>query len=409
MFEINIIWVLLVVIAVVWVGLDFIQYMSKGINQEKGEERPSPQSDTEVSVTGITKNDGPVAVTGASGYIGSRVVEDLMQQGYEVHACVRDKSNGKKVDHLLNLNGQGLEGSVQLFEADLLDPGSYDQAFSGCAGVIHAGAALGFNRETPQEVYDGCFTQNEHVVESVKKAGTVKRLVFTSSFAAVGHPREEGYVFSEKDWCGDNVEGYRGAWTEENISKNRDIAYAMAKANTEKMIYKAAEEDGSFEAVSINPLHVVGPLMTENHNQFFSWQFFIGQLLKGEDFGYINGKQLRGSTMLWNMVDVRDVARAHRLGTESPNAKNGSRYILSATDRSGEMFTWELQAKLKELFPEIENIGGEEMEEGQPKEKTYDSPRSYCSLAIEELGLSTYSIEDTLKGTGDSYRALDLL
>ena len=55
------------------------------------------------------------------------------------------------------------------------------------------------------------------------------------------------------------------------------------------------------------------------------------------------------------------------------------------------------------------NIGGEEMEEGQPKEKTYDSPRSYCSLAIEELSLSTYSIEDTLKGTGDSYRALDLL
>ena len=110
-----------------------------------------------------------------------------------------------------------------------------------------------------------------------------------------------------------------------------------------------------------------------------------------------------------NIVDVRDVARAHRLGTESPNAKNGSRYILSATDRSGEMFTWELQAKLKELFPEIENIGGEEMEEGQPKEKTYDSPRSYCSLAIEELGLSTYSIEDTLKETGDSYKALNLL
>jgi len=225
----------------------------------------------------------------------------------------------------------------------------------------------------------------------------------------VGHPRPEGYVFTENDWCGDNVEGYGGAWTEENISKNRDIAYAMAKANTEKMIYKAAEEDGNFEAISINPLHVIGPLMSDNHNQFFSWQFFIGQLLKGLDFGYWKERQLRGSTMLWNMVDVRDVARAHRLGTESPNAKNGSRYILSATDRSGEMFTWELQAKLKELFPEIEHIGGEEMEDGKPKEKTYDSPRSYCSLAIEELGLSTYSIEDTLKETGDSYKALNLL
>ena len=183
----------------------------------------------------------------------------------------------------------------------------------------------------------------------------------------------------------------------------------MAKANTEKMIYKSAEENGSFEAISINPLHVVGPLMTENHNQFFSWQFWIGQLLKGSNFGFWNDKQLRGSTMLWNMVDVRDVARAHRLGIESNNAKNGSRYILSATDRSGEMFTWELQTKLKELFPEIENIGGEEMEGDKPKENTYDSPRSYCSLAIKELGLTTYSIEETLKGTGDSYKHLNLL
>ena len=49
------------------------------------------------------------------------------------------------------------------------------------------------------------------------------------------------------------------------------------------------------------------------------------------------------------------------------------------------------------------------MDDGKPKEKTYDSPRSYCSLAIEELGLSTYSIEDTLKETGDSYKALNLL
>ena len=72
---------------------------------------------------------------------------------------------------------------------------------------------MGFNRETPQEVYDGCFKENAHVIESVKRSGSVKRFVFTSSFAAVGHPRDQGYVFTERDWCGDNVDAYKGRWS----------------------------------------------------------------------------------------------------------------------------------------------------------------------------------------------------
>jgi uncharacterized protein YbjT (DUF2867 family) len=43
-------------------------------------------------------------------------------------------------------------GAVELYEADLNDPGSYDAAFAGAAGVVHTGAAVGFNRETPQQV-----------------------------------------------------------------------------------------------------------------------------------------------------------------------------------------------------------------------------------------------------------------
>ena len=116
-------------------------------------------------MSGITKQDGPVAVTGASGYIGSRIVEDLLDQGYDVHACVRDASNSNKVDHLIKLDKDNEKNNVSLFEGDLFERGSYDEAFSGCAAVIHAGATVGFNRETPQEVYDGCFTENEHIVD----------------------------------------------------------------------------------------------------------------------------------------------------------------------------------------------------------------------------------------------------
>jgi dihydroflavonol-4-reductase len=354
--------------------------------------------------TAVSPADGPIAVTGASGYIGSWIVKDLMQQGYAVRACVRDTANPDKVDHLLALNEENLRGSVELFEADLLNTGSYDNGFKGCCAAIHTGAAVGFNKETPQEVYDGCFTQNEHIVESVKKSGSIKRLVFTSSFAAVGHPRPAGYVFTEKDWCGDNPEGYKGAWSKANIPKNRDIAYAMAKANTEKMIYKAAEEDGSFDAMAILPLHVIGPLMCTNHDQPWSWQYWIKKMMQGKPF-----KMREGGRMLWNCVDVRDVARAHRLCAESVHATNGSRYILSASDRSGELFTSQLQAKLEELFPSIEAAGGEDMDHGQPEKPTYDSPRAYCLLAKQELDLTTYPIDETIRANGDALIRLGLM
>ena len=355
--------------------------------------------------TAVSPSAGPIVVTGASGYIGSWMVRDMMEQGYTVRACVRDTKNPEKVDHLKALNNENLRGSVELYEADLLSPGSYDTAFKECCAAVHTGAAVGFNKETPQEVYDGCFTQNEHIVESVKKSGSIRRLVFTSSFAAVGHPRPPGYVFTEKDWCGDNPEGYKGAWTTDNISKVRDIAYAMAKANTEKMIYQAAAEDTTFDAMAILPLHVIGPLMCANHDQPGSWQYWIKKMMSGRPF-----RMRTGGRMLWNCVDVRDVARAHRLCAESPHVQNASRYILAASDRDYEMFTWQLQAKLAELFPSLDQVDGEELTAaGEPAESTYDSPRAYCLLAKQELGLETHRIDDTLRATGDSLLRLGLV
>ena len=178
----------------------------------------------------------------------------------------------------------------------------------------------------------------------------------------------------------------------------------MAKARAERMMYEIAEKDGSFDAMAILPLHVIGPLMCANHDQGWSWQNCMKFMWLGKEY-----KKSRGGRMLWNNVDVRDVGRAHRLCAESSNAKNGSRYILSAADPTGERFTWQMQAKMRELFPDIAEVGGEEMDGTEPAEHTYDSPRSYCTLAIDELGLETYSIDETIKATGDSYVKLGLL
>ena len=77
----------------------------------------------------------------------------------------------------------------------------------------------------------------------------------------------------------------------------------------------------------------------------------------------MQGKPYKGGRdgrMLWNCVDVRDVARAHRLCIETTVGSNGSRYILAASDRNGELFTWQLQALLSSMFPFVSQVGGEE-------------------------------------------------
>ncbi len=348
----------------------------------------------------VTSADGPIAVTGASGYIGSWIVQDLVEQGYQVHACVRDTSKPDKVDHLLAMNEADLPGHVALKEGDLFKPGSYDEAFRECAAVIHAGTTMPSSGATPQEVFDGCYTQIDHVVDSVMKAKTVKRFCYTSSFAAVSHAASEGYVFTENDWGGDEVEDYAKA----RKGTSTGEAYAMGKTSAERKLYRVAEEDGSFEAMGIMPGYVIGPIMCGNHDRPSSFQNWIKRMFMGETYA-----RTPGGRMQWNAVDVRDIGRAHRLCIESSVARTGSRYVVAAADDSGILFTWQLQAKMKELFPQFWNIGGEEMVDGKPAEKTRDNQRGYSSLVIEELGLKLYTIDETVRAMGDSFIKLGLL
>lgn len=351
----------------------------------------------------VQPSSGPIAVTGASGYIGSWVVDDLAKHGYTVHACVRDISLKSKVDHLLAMNEKGYSGCVKLFAADLFKSGSYDEAFKGCVGIVHAAAAVGYNKETPQQVYDGCFTQNEHVVASAVKTGSVKRFVFTSSCAAIVHPHPEKYVFTESDWCDQERDPEK--WRKENIPTNRDLAYAMAKAASERWMNDiCAKGETGFDVISVLPSHVIGPLICTNHDQGWSWQNCIKQMLQGKPY-----TKSAGGRMLWNIVDVRDVAISHRLCLASDTVKNGSRYILGAADPSAELFTWQLQKRLQGLFPSIPVIGGEEMDGDKPKQDTQNPPYLYCTKAIKELGLEPIKVEATLKDTGDSLITLGLI
>lgn len=342
----------------------------------------------------IGPHDAPVAVTGSAGYIGSHIVKDLIDHGYTVRACVRDAANLANTAHLSAMNAIG-PGSVTLHTCDLTVPGAYDEVFDGCVGVFHAAAEMGnLAGSTPQKVYDGGLTATRLLLDSLKKAGTVRRLVYTSSFAAVGHPAPEGHVYTEDSWADMNKDQRRegSAWDMDTVARNREVAYAMTKVETERYVYAEAAAHG-FEAFGVCPCHVIGPLLSATHQRPWAWQTRIGDMLEG--YGH--------PRMFWNIVDVRDVAAAERLIIERPDNANGDRYNLVATDESGLMPQEAVQAILRRLYPGI-GIGGN-YRDGP----TRRGPIATLEKVVTQLGLTPKSAEEAIRDNADSLLAWGLV
>ncbi|MBA0672435.1 hypothetical protein Goklo_025146, partial [Gossypium klotzschianum] len=149
-----------------------------------------------------------VCVTGASGYIASWLVKQLLLRGYTVKASVRDPNDPRKTRHLLGL--EGAEGRLKLFKADLLEQGSFDSVVEGCVGVFHTASPFYHDVLDPQaELLDPAVKGTLNVLSSCAKTPSVKRVVLTSSIAAVaynGKPRTPDVVvdenwFSDPDYC----------------------------------------------------------------------------------------------------------------------------------------------------------------------------------------------------------------
>ena len=349
---------------------------------------------------------GPVVVTGASGYIGSHVLKNLVETGYAVRATVRDASREDKVGVIREIDAAG-PGSVTIHECDLFkaEQGEYDGVVEGAVAVFHVAADLGndssYGDRSPQRTFDGCMSGTKGVLESCKKAGSVQRVIYTSSSSAVmgmrGDGRDgSGYEYQDDDWAGEGpYETIDERWTvtSKRTGKTHKLwtlerqAYAMGKVEAERFAYRFAE-DSNFDVVSCNPCHVLGPVLSASQNT--GWQRRIGLMLTGAD-----GHEGR-LNMLWNIIDVRDIAEAQRLMATNSQIGNGSRFLLSATDESGELTVQELIDALREIYPNYHVAGDYEPPE------TPDHPHAKCTKAINELGLKTHLIRDTLKDTGDS-------
>lgn len=236
-----------------------------------------------------------VLVTGASGYVASHVITELLARGYRVRGTVRSVARAQAVAEILP--------GVELVEADLSADAGWAAAVEGCRYVVHTASPFpaGVPRhedELIRPAVDGTL----RVLRAAAEHG-VQRVVITSSIAAV-QGGNHGRLLTEADWS-DLAEC---------------DAYAKSKTLAERAAWDFAAEHPEVEVAVINPGMIIGPILRP---EFGTSVGGIRAVLSGE---------LPGVPRLnFAIVDVRDLAVAHRLAMETPEAA-GNRYLCAGAE-----------------------------------------------------------------------------
>ena len=253
----------------------------------------------------INKNE-PVMVTGATGFVASELIKKLLENGLTVHAAVRNPKDVIKVQHLTNLES-GLSGKIIFFKSDLLDEGSYLKAMEGCSIVFHTASPFNFKVTDNQKGYvDPALKGTRNVLNSVNKTESVKRVILTSSCAAIygdavdiiSYPNK---TMTEEMWNSSSTSSYN--------------AYSYSKTIAEKEAWDISKKQNNWKLVVINPCLVLGPSISKNPT---SGTFeLLSQIADGS-------MKSGAAPFEIGAVDVRDVAEAHFRAAylESANGRN---------------------------------------------------------------------------------------
>jgi nucleoside-diphosphate-sugar epimerase len=249
-----------------------------------------------------------VLVTGGSGFIAAHAIVQLLAAGHEVSASVRNLKREADVREMLKQGGAEPDDRLSFFAADLESDAGWPEAVAGCEFVLHV--ASPFPAGVPNHENDLIAPAREgalRVLRAARGAG-VKRVVLTSSFAAVGYgqpPRNA--PFDETNWTNPN-----GA----------DVgAYAKSKTLAERAAWDfIAREGGGLELSVVNPVGVFGPVLGSDYSTSI---LLVQRLMDGAVPGV--------PKLHFGVVDVRDVADLHIRAMLHPAAK-GERFLAVAGD-----------------------------------------------------------------------------
>ena len=134
----------------------------------------------------VKPNGKTIFVTGVNGHIGNQIVRDLLLNGYRVRGSVRDLNDKSKTEHVIqHAKEAGVEDRLELVEGDILDGDNWSEMMSDCDSLFHT-ATIYSNTKDGQLIIDTAILGTTHLLTAAKNAG-IKRVVYTSSVAAVGN------------------------------------------------------------------------------------------------------------------------------------------------------------------------------------------------------------------------------
>ncbi len=249
-----------------------------------------------------------VLVTGGSGFIGGHCILQLLAAGYGVRTTVRDLKREGEVRATLKASSGDAGERLTFFAADLEKDAGWVDAVAGCDFVLHVASPLPSSVPKNEDELIGPAREGTlRVLRAARDAG-VKRVVLTSSFAAIGYGHKvQDAPFTEKDWSDLNGDDMQ--------------AYPKSKTLAERAAWDfMAKEGGALELSVVNPVAVFGPVLAAD---FSASILLVQRLMDGA---------IPGCPQLYlGVVDVRDVADLHLRAMTHPAAK-GERFMCVAGD-----------------------------------------------------------------------------